>query len=143
MEIIDDGSCFVCGDRNDAGLKLSFELSRSARSARTSTVLAEHFSGWPKAAHGGIVAALLDEAQVYACAAAGKYVATGTLNIRYRRPVPTGKTLEVSGEVIRAGGRAMSARSRIECEGELLAEAEGRLVVMEDTGELPNHRFVD
>jgi acyl-coenzyme A thioesterase PaaI-like protein len=62
--------------------------------------------GAPEVVHGGIQAVLLDET---CCAAAyfihGGFVVTGTLNLRYRRPCPIGRPLEVTARIIERFGR--------------------------------------
>lgn len=130
MDIVDDGSCFVCGRNHPFGLKLRFELDPGGMRATTTTALSAHFSGWKRAAHGGIVSAMLDEAMVYACAATGVYVATASMNVKFRKPVPVETELEIVGEITQKKSRTMRACSRIVLHGRTLAEAEGALIVM-------------
>lgn len=140
MEIIDDGSCFVCGDKNEIGLKLRFQLDRETQTATTTTVLKEHFSGWINAAHGGIICALLDEAMVYAGAAAGWFVVTGNIRVKFRKPVPVGETLTIEGELLSHRRKTMKTRARVLKDGELLAESEGTMIVV---GEVTNPEEYD
>lgn len=130
MDIVDDGRCFVCGRENPQGLKLRFELDGDALSATAETSLSPLLTGWKGAAHGGIVAALLDEAMVYACGAAGVYVATANLKIRFRKPVPVGVPLRIEGHVTQHRRRFLQATSRVMHDDRVLAEAEGAMVVM-------------
>ena len=140
MEIIDDGSCFVCGDKNEIGLKLRFKLDREGQCATTTTILKDHFSGWINAAHGGIICALLDEAMVYACAATGWFVATGTINVKFRKPVPVGETLTIEGELLEHRRKIMKTRARVLKGDEVLAESEGVMMVV---GEVTNEAGYD
>lgn len=130
MKIIDDGTCFACGNKNENGLQLRFQLDRTAQTATTTTILKDHFSGWLNAAHGGIICALLDETMVYACAATGWYVVTGNINVKFRKPVRVGETLTLEGELISHRRKTMKTKARILCNGELLAEAEGTMIVV-------------
>lgn len=131
MVIVDNGSCFACGRDNPVGLGLRFALDPGGRCARGVTRLAGHFSGWKNAAHGGIVSALLDETLVYACASTGVYVATATLSVKFRRPVPLETEIHLYGEVLKNGTKFLRAASRIsDPDGRLLAEGRGMLAVM-------------
>ena len=130
MEIIDDGSCFACGKSNEIGLKLNFKLDREAKTAITETTVKNHFSGWINAVHGGIICTLLDEAMVYACAATGWFVATGTLSVKYRKPVPTDEPIIIEGEVIEHRRKVMKTKARILRNDVVLAEAEGVMIVV-------------
>jgi acyl-coenzyme A thioesterase PaaI-like protein len=60
----------------------------------------DRFHGAPGIAHGGIVAAILDEVS---CAAAvflaDRFVVTGELVIRYQRPVPVETPLDLDAEI--------------------------------------------
>src|SRR5262245_32617713 len=62
----------------------------------------DRFHGAPGIAHGGIVAAILDE---ISCAAAvfvaDRFVVTGELVVRYQRPVPVEAPLEFDAEIVR------------------------------------------
>lgn len=140
MEITDDGSCFVCGEHNEIGLKLRFKLDREAKKASTTTELKDHFSGWINAAHGGIICCLLDEAMVYACATTGWFVATGNMSVKFRKPVPVGKTLTIEGELLEHRRKVMKTRAKVMLEDEVLAESEGTMIVV---GEVKNEQDYD
>src|SRR5947199_6588960 len=87
--------CFVCGQRNPYGLQLVFRLENN-------TIVAdfqprEEHQGFPGVIHGGIVAAVLDEAlgRTSVLAEIPEWTMTGRLEIRYRRYVPYGPLLRV------------------------------------------------
>lgn len=143
MEIIDDGTCFVCGHKNEIGLKLRFKLDRAGQCATTTTVLKDHFSGWLNAAHGGIICALLDEAMVYACAASGWFVVTGNINVKFRKPVPVGETLTIEGELISHRRKAMQTRARVLSGDTVLAESEGTMMVVGEVTNEADYEFVN
>jgi acyl-coenzyme A thioesterase PaaI-like protein len=83
----DDAGCFGCSSRNPAGLRLRFW--RRADQIVGDYTIPDRFHGAPGIAHGGIVAAVLDE---FSCAAIyflrGDRVVTGELSVRYERPCP-------------------------------------------------------
>lgn len=127
MNLEIDRYCFVCGPENPQGLRAVFECS-DGRAATTYVVRSEH-QGYTGISHGGILAALLDEAMVYAAVTLGRWVATAELTIRYGKPVPTGEALTVRAEVVRHERRLVECRAEI-CSGEgnVLASATGKLL---------------
>lgn len=127
LELEIDAFCFVCGPENPAGLQVRFE-SENGRAVGRYQSRAEH-QGYTGISHGGILAALLDEAMVYAAATLGRWVATAELTVRYSRPAPTGVTLVVTGEVTGQRGRLVQCRAEIADEaGTVLATASGKLM---------------
>jgi uncharacterized protein (TIGR00369 family) len=123
--------CFVCGLQNDLGLKLKF-YEVGARKTRAETIIEDSFQGYPGIVHGGVIAAMLDEAAgrtVMNNANPDRMVVTGKMDIRYRKPVSTGNLLVITGELVEDKGRISIAASKIhdDC-GNLLAEAQVTLV---------------
>lgn len=125
-------TCFVCGDRNVAGLQVTFHADGEEVSAAV-TLRPEH-AGYDGVAHGGVLAALLDETMGWAPALANRrFCVCVELNVRYEKPVPV-------GEPVRATGRVKSAHRRIwEAEGEIrdasgtvCARGAGRYVPLTD-----------
>jgi len=80
--------------------------------------------------HGGIQAALLDEAlgvAVHTGLPDGARIVTADFRIRYRRPVPVGEEIVVRGELLRVEGLDCHVEGRIEsAAGDLLTAAEAR-----------------
>ncbi len=54
--------CFLCGRQNPVGLKITWYSDHSQRQVRATVTVPEHFNGYPGVVHGGIVAAILDDA---------------------------------------------------------------------------------
>ena len=77
-----------------------------------------------------IVATLLDEAMVYACGATGLYVATATLDVRFRKPAPLETPLRVEGRVTGRKARFLMAESRLLHNAAVVAQARGALAIM-------------
>lgn len=130
VDLIDDNDCFACGSENPGGLRLKFRIEPGSGRAVCRTAVEERFNGWKGAVHGGIITTLLDETMVYACTSTGWFTVTGSISVRFIRPVPTGELLEVTGEVIENRGRSIRARGTIERHGQLLASAEAVLIPM-------------
>lgn len=126
----DDG-CFVCGSQNKIGLQAPFETDVATATSRAAVVLPEELQGWQGVIHGGIVAALLDEACIYACRAKAEQCVTAELQVRYRKPVPVGARVEVSGVLQDASRKIWHASARLEIAGTLHAEASAKIIVLE------------
>ena len=126
--VLDDDNCFACGTRNPIGLNLKFKLDPETSTAVTETVIADHFNGWKGAVHGGIITTLLDEIMVYACTSSGWFTVTGTIEVKFHKPVPTGKKLIATGMVRENRGRSILTTGTIELDGVLLASAKAVLI---------------
>ncbi len=116
--------CFGCGDRNPEGLRIDFEIEGRRVTGRFRP--RETHQGWPGVAHGGVAAAVLDEAMGWAMYAAGAWAMTARMEVKYRRPLPLGEELLVSAEVTRDRGRRLEAEAAVRtASGEVLAQANG------------------
>jgi uncharacterized protein (TIGR00369 family) len=124
-------SCFVCGRENGAGLRAGWLSDRAAGEVRSTVVLAEQFHGYPGIAHGGIVAALLDEAMVRSLLLDGTFddlMVTARMSVAYRRATPTAQPLTVVGRLLRRGASRATAKAELRlADGTVTAEAEGLL----------------
>ena len=109
--------CFVCGESNPIGLNLRFETDGKVVQARF--VPKPEHSGFKAVVHGGLIATLLDEVMVWACAVATKRFAyCAELNVRFLRPIKPGETVLAFGEL------AANRKNKIfETKGELRNEA--------------------
>src|SRR4030042_5914752 len=118
--------CFVCGRKNPYGLHLEFYETAPGEVVVEYTI-PEHFQGYPGVAHGGIVAAILDEVtgRVHMGGFPPRFMFTARLNIHYRKNVPTGKPLRIIGHAGKSRERTATATGQIfGQDGELLADAE-------------------
>jgi uncharacterized protein (TIGR00369 family) len=128
MDVVEDGYCFVCGPLNPTGLRAVFRVDPATGRASSRLVIPTGFQGWQNLVHGGVIAALLDEAAVYACRSGGGQFVTAELTVRYRQPVPVGAEVTVVGEIVEKRKRVVLARARLEIDDTVHAEAEARLV---------------
>ncbi len=121
-----DGGCFGCSASNPAGLQLTFR--RRGDVVWTPYTIPDRFHGAPGIAHGGIVAALLDEVSCAAVAfVAGSFVVTGELSVRYERPCPVASPLELSARITsRAHPRYAVVEGEVRRDGVVLARSTGR-----------------
>jgi acyl-coenzyme A thioesterase PaaI-like protein len=123
-------ACFVCGVENTSGLAMKFfEISPGE-------VMAEHtvtgqFQSYPGMVHGGIIAAMLDEASGRSLMGSGesRFMYTAQLTIRYRKPVPLNQPLKILGHAGESRGHISKARGEIfGPDGQLLAQADAVLI---------------
>jgi uncharacterized protein (TIGR00369 family) len=108
--------CFVCGRENPVGLQVTFYEDRDRREVVVSVVLSEAYQGYPGIAHGGILATLLDETSgraVMIDADEDLFWVTAKLEVRYRKPTPTGVPLKVVGRVVERRRRSAEVAGEI------------------------------
>lgn len=121
---VSSSGCFVCGRDNPSGLKLSFRPDGDGVSVTARPGAA--YQGFGGVLHGGIVAALMDDAMWHAIYhATGKLTMTAELTVRYKAPVPADAALRVRGQLVQnRKGRLFTAQAGIyDAGGTLLAEA--------------------
>jgi len=80
--------------------------------------------GPPGHAHGGSVAAVMDEALGLAAWAAGYAIVVGNLNVSFRNMLPIQKVVTLESRVVSAQGRKIMVHGKIFCGETLYAEAE-------------------
>ncbi|SHI70530.1 uncharacterized domain 1-containing protein [Malonomonas rubra DSM 5091] len=126
-----DSACFVCGQQNPIGLKAEFITDKQSCSSSATLQMQGDFQGWQDVIHGGVVAALLDEACIYACMAKAEQLVTAELQVRYRKPVPVGAEVEVTGELLNSSRKVWLAKSQLKIDGTLHAEATAKVFVLD------------
>jgi len=90
--------CFGCGPDNPRGLRLEFLRDGDAVVSHTS--LGREYAGYRNFVHGGVIAAILDEAMGWALLhLRGRYGVTRSLAVDYRRPVRVASRLTVRAGV--------------------------------------------
>ncbi|KRT64683.1 MAG: thioesterase superfamily protein [Chloroflexi bacterium CSP1-4] len=125
--VVDPHHCFVCGELNRRGLRLP--IYASAGRAWADLTLGRDFVGWTDIAHGGILAALLDEVMGWALFEHDCWGVTAEMTVRYVRPVDPGRPIHVEGEVLEVSRRLFRTAGRItDAQGTLLTSAEARYV---------------
>lgn len=129
----DDGWCFACGKHNPHGLNMKIEFSEEDSLAFCRLSLAKRFKGWDGIAHGGVVATMMDEIMAHAVIHFKAQAVTGTMESRYRAPVPLDTELMVTGWVSGGRGRLVQAQATVERleDAKLLAEAKGSFLLVE------------
>ena len=126
--------CFVCGLDNPVGLRLEFY--ETGPDEVTATYLpGKNYEGYPGVLHGGIVGAILDEVggRVVMIGDHTQFMMTAKMDVKYRRPTPTGQPLKVVGRLLKRRGRLALAHAEIVLpDGTVTAEAELTLAELPD-----------
>src|ERR1041384_6100143 len=105
-------SCFVCGESNPIGLKLRFETDGNI--VRTQFVPRPEHVGFRKTVHGGLIATVLDEIMVWACAVQTKRFAfCAELNVRFLSPLRQGQETIVIGELVADRKRLFESKGEV------------------------------
>jgi len=127
MELIDDGYCFVCGQKNPAGLKLDFTFD--GKTIKTEFTPKKEHQGYFNIVHGGIISTLLDEVMVKLAIARGMPAVTAQMNIRLKKALPVGEKITIEAEILSVTRKLIEAYAKVVTEdGTIAAEATGKLV---------------
>jgi len=130
--------CFGCGPAHPSGLRV--RVFKTDDGVLSPVVVSSQYEGPPGAAHGGIVAAYLDEILGGAVVrATGNAAVTGELTVRYVRPVPTETPLLGRGRLVKDHGRYVDVEGSLEELGtaRVVATARGRFFPFATTGTTP------
>ena len=104
---------------------MALPAAEGAETYASEVTFGVHHQGGPGIAHGGIVGAALDEA----CGLLATWhrfpAVTARIAIRYRRPAPINRPLQVTARVDADRGRRIEISAELRDGDELLAEADG------------------
>jgi acyl-coenzyme A thioesterase PaaI-like protein len=131
-------TCFMCGRENNVGLKMVWYNNPESNQVEARITIPEQFNGYPGIAHGGIIAAILDETAGRAVMLNGDFdnlFITLRLNLIYRKPTPTNTPLKVIGWLEHKGSRGMKVAAKLLLPDETIG-AECKAVVVRPTGEI-------
>lgn len=125
-------TCFLCGRENDISLKMTWYNDDEEQKIYSEITIPEKFNSYPGIAHGGVVAAILDETSGRAVMLNDRFnnlMVTMKLEVTYRQPTPCGEPLKVIGWVTKETG----SRAHVEAElrkqdGTLTAACKGIIV---------------
>jgi uncharacterized protein (TIGR00369 family) len=127
-------SCFVCGESNPLGLNIRFETDGKIVQTRFRP-RPEHI-GFKQTVHGGIIATILDEIMVWACAVqTRRFAYCAELNIRYQAPArPDEELIAVAELVSNRRDKIFEAKAELRTlSGEVLATATGKYLPIKET----------
>jgi acyl-coenzyme A thioesterase PaaI-like protein len=119
--------CFGCGQANLFGLQLELERRPEGGVAGRFFVKQDH-QGPPGYAHGGVIAAALDEAMSLVLHGEGTYALTGGLEVELKAPAPVGSFVELEAVLEGAEGRRLILSATASGEEGAVASARGTFV---------------
>lgn len=121
--------CFGCGGGNPRGMQLTFEQDDDARRIRASIRLGPEYQGGPGFIHGGVIAAVLDEAMSKVSRFGAIRAVTAELTIEYLKPVSVNELLFVEAHETEQKGRVLRRAAEIRSEeGVVLARGRARFI---------------
>jgi uncharacterized protein (TIGR00369 family) len=108
---------------------------------RTRVTLPRHVNGYKDVAHGGVIAALLDESMGWAATVFGErhpMYLTGELTVKYLLPVSVGEEIEIVSRLEEDSGRIAYSTGELFCGGKVCVRARGKFLPMsrEATGQV-------
>jgi acyl-coenzyme A thioesterase PaaI-like protein len=122
--------CFGCGQANLFGLQL--EVERTAEGVEGRFFVKQDHQGRPGYAHGGVIAAALDETMALLLFDRGTFALTGRLEVDLAAPAPVGAFVSVRGRLEEEDERTLVLAAEAAAEdGRPLASARGTFVRVE------------
>lgn len=103
-------NCFVCGDKNQCGLKVDFFDEQGVTKAEYHASSA--FEGYKDVLHGGIISALLDEVMIKAVLARDILAVTGSIEVKFKQPVKIGEKLTLEGKILEDKGKIITTEGK-------------------------------
>lgn len=127
--------CVVSGAANPMGVAIT--VRRSGDDAVAEVTLGAAFEGAPGRAHGGIVAAIFDDAMGFVLSMERTPAFTGRLTVSYEAPTPIGVPLEFRCRLRERAGRKLWIEGVATTGGTTVATAEGLFI------SIPADRFAE
>jgi acyl-coenzyme A thioesterase PaaI-like protein len=119
--------CFGCGQANLFGLQLELE-PRPGGGVEGRFFVKQDHQGPPGFAHGGVIAAALDEAMALLLQGQGTAALTGRLEVDLLAPVPVGAFVTVRAQLLESGERKLVLTADAAVEVQTAARARGVFV---------------
>ena len=124
--------CFACGKNNPEGMRLKFTYDEDLDGFVCRFRLGKRYTGPPGHAHGGIIAAILDEATGKVNKLRHVVALTKQLTVDYLRPVPLNRPLRVESREVRVNGRKhINMAEILNQKGETLARGRGLFIAID------------
>lgn len=134
LKLPNSRNCFACGMENPIGLKLQFYADPKVDGGIVGEyTVPQVYEGYPGIVHGGVISTIMDEAvsRVFMLQDHNRFMYTARLTTKYRKHVPVGQRLHITGVALKDRGRVAEARAAIhDIHGELLAEGEALMVAL-------------
>jgi acyl-coenzyme A thioesterase PaaI-like protein len=124
-------NCFGCGTDNPASLGLRMRPDADGEGVAGEVTFGERHQGAPGFAHGGVVAAALDDALGMLLMRLRRAAVTRRLEIDYERPCFIGRRYEVAAACERIDGRKLWLTSTLREGDDVVARAKGLFIVVD------------
>jgi acyl-coenzyme A thioesterase PaaI-like protein len=124
----DNRRCFVCGRENPAGLQADFTVDAESRSIRGRFTPLPVHEGWEGIVHGGIIAALMDEAMIKLSAYLGAPAVSAEITVKFKAPAAPGEALVITARITSENRRLVTAEAKVERGAVVIGEAWGKLL---------------
>ncbi len=127
-------NCFGCGPENKRGFHADFPFDPDTGEVKFRFAFDRSYEGAPGFVHGGMLAALLDEAQGVTCFHAGHFVMTDQLFVKYDKACPLGEEVECRAWITIAKSRRLYTKATIysPLTGEIYATSKARWYNMKE-----------
>jgi uncharacterized protein (TIGR00369 family) len=123
----DDHHCFVCGEKNPAGLHLTFRLQEGK--VFSEFIPQKIHQGYKDIVHGGLISTILDEAMVKVALMQRMPVVTAEMTVRFRNPLRTGEKVIVEAAIITMNRKIIEATALVKKTDEtVIAEGTAKLL---------------
>lgn len=141
LELPHTAGCLVCGPGNAKGLRLKLFVDPETGIVQTRFRAGVEHIGFEGMAHGGVIAAMMDEAMVWAASWSGKrFCLCGEMSVRFRRRAEVGHTLVCTARVESARSKLIATIAEAADEtGQTIATASGKYVPL---GDEDNRNFI-
>jgi uncharacterized protein (TIGR00369 family) len=124
-------NCWVCEPSNPVGLHVPFHHDEEAGTVTATVRLDANHSGAPNLVHGGLLAALCDDAMAWASIAeARRFALTAETRLTYLAPVAVDQEVTVTARLIGRVGRQVWLMAEVRAGDTVCVRAESRSTVM-------------
>jgi len=121
--------CFACGPDNPVGLQIRFELIDGRVTAQFTAN--ENHVGFENTVHGGIIYSALDDVMANVLYLQGIKAHTARCEIRYRRALEVGQTINLTGWIEQERRRlvVLKGEARLAADNTLVADTEASFML--------------
>lgn len=135
MPIENNNKCFVCGENNPYGFKVKPQVKNGGAEVYIECIPPNHMQGWAGILHGGIISTLLDEVITHiGIESYSGPAVTAQLEVRFRKPAPTGVKLLISAERIKMSRRMIEATAVVKLtDSTVIATGFGKVMPVGDS----------
>ena len=125
------GRSFVGGDENEDRLRVRYYLRKSDKQFFAKVFFGKFAQGPPHHAHGGSMAAVLDEAMGLGALVAGYSVVAAKLSVEYVKMMPLNMVITVEVNEEKVDGRKVWMKAKIiGADGEIYSRSEGLYITI-------------